>query len=97
MPRTLSMLIWFAAAGEPSAMQSANSAALQQTQPSRPSPRPPSAQELTERDLVLLRDALSKRDERTPRQRCLGSEEKKLGGRVSHLAASVIDLKCSGS
>lgn len=59
------------------------------------SPSPPSTYPLTQADLLVLRQALLAKDNRTPRRRCLDDESRKLGGNVSDLAAASIDLKCS--
>jgi hypothetical protein len=58
-------------------------------------PARPSTYPLTQADLLVLRQALRPKDERTPRQRCLDKERRMLGGHVSDLAAAAIDLKCS--
>jgi hypothetical protein len=59
------------------------------------SPARPSTYPLTQADLLVLRQALRPKDERTPRQRCLDKERRMLRGHVSDLAAATIDLKCS--
>lgn len=59
------------------------------------SPAQPSTYPLTQADLLVLRQALRPKDERTPRQRCLDKERRRLDGHVSDLAAASIDLKCS--
>ena len=86
------LLAFLALAAAPLHAQSGTSQA--QSQPGQRDVTPP-AHPYGYVEPWLIRDALQPKDERTPRQRCIDAETAKLGGSVSDLAASSIDLACS--